>query len=65
MTNLRMATEIADAASYLDFLKRSHSQKTIAEARKHVENLHTIAAYLAAGQVEQLYLTDPPDHTNH
>ncbi|MDO8414048.1 MAG: hypothetical protein Q7S51_09700 [Gallionellaceae bacterium] len=65
MTYLEMATKIADAASYLDFLKRSHSQKTIAEASKHVENLHTIAEYLAADRVEQLYLIDPRDHTHH
>ncbi|MDO8413771.1 MAG: hypothetical protein Q7S51_08290, partial [Gallionellaceae bacterium] len=59
---MSMARKIADAASYLDFLKRSHDQRIITEARQHVENLHTIAGYLAGDQVGKLYLVeDPPE----
>lgn len=53
-----MAKQIADAASYLDFLKRSHCAQVIAEAKFHVNTLHSIAEYLAEDRVGELYLSD-------
>ena len=58
MSNLEIARIIADAASYLDFLKCSHSKEIMVEARQHVDNLHTLAVDLAASQVGELYLTE-------
>jgi len=55
---MKLAHQIADAASYLDDLKRIHAQAECAEVIRHIINLHTIAEQLAGERINEIYAQD-------
>lgn len=55
---MKLAYQIADAASCLDDLKRIHVPAECAEADRHVANLHTIAEQLAGERTNEIYAQD-------
>ena len=55
---MKLAHQIADAASYLDDLKRIHAQAECAEVVRHIINLHTIAEQLAGERINEIYAQD-------
>ncbi|MFZ2524657.1 MAG: hypothetical protein WAW87_05015 [Candidatus Ferrigenium altingense] len=55
---MKLAFQIADAASCLDDLKRIHVPAVHAEVNRHVANLHTIAEQLAGERTNEIYPQD-------
>lgn len=66
MDHIEMAREIAEAASYLDWIKSSAasiSTETRIEAAGIVANLHRIAAQLAGDRAHEIYGHDDESET--
>lgn len=55
---MKLAYQIADAASCLDDLKRIHAPAECADAGRHVANLHTIAEQFAGERTNEIYAQD-------